>query len=166
MNDHGFKTCAHNCHDHNAQSRLSVAMKNISIFSTLSISFTSNIIHCLISELSRSGGGANVHAKKHQCDEDTYIRFGCPSPQEPGSWVTTPGEIIKFGARLAWGRTGRSLQKTVDCYKLAWQYVYPDQEVPLTDGDTPIDFLWNDNYLCDNVPWLADVPKSESLTGN
>lgn len=94
------------------------------------------------------------------------MEFGCPPTDSPdSSWPTTHEEYIKFASRLMNQRSGKTADEILERYKTAWTILRPNDEIPLTDDGKPIDFLWEPIYPCPKIPWMKDIPKSNSLTG-
>ena len=113
----------------------------------------------------RASKGTQKHNGKHRCNLENPETYGCPNAGQREAWATTDEEFIKFGARLMYQKEGNRKEALLLRYKRAWNNLYPGTVVPLTAKGEPIDFLWDVNYTCPDIPWMADIPPSESLTG-
>lgn len=110
-----------------------------------------------------AANGTALHNKKHTCTSDDQA--GCVSKDKKEAWATTDEEYIKFGARLIIQKGVEMRNKVINRYKIAWAKLHPDEEVPLTSEDEPIDFLWESIHPCEHIPWMAGIPKSNRITG-
>ena len=94
------------------------------------------------------------------------LAYGCPpNGSATSAWPTKDEEYIKFGSRLVNQRSGVTRNMILDKYKRAWKALHPTVEVPLTPNGEPIDFLWEEIYPCNHIPWMKDIPASDPLTG-
>jgi hypothetical protein len=125
-------------------------------------------IYKLISHfiLCRANRGTAIHDNKHRCKSTKLLKqFGCPSEPKSCAWTTTDEEYIKFGSRLINQRVGVKREQILERYMSSWKVLHPDEEVPLTLSGEPIDFLWESIHPCHHIPWMKDIPESNSLTG-
>lgn len=112
----------------------------------------------------RANNGTRKHEKKHRCTPETRLDYKCPKENELGAWATSDEEYIKFAARLIFEKEGAIRDRTIERYKNAWKMLHPDDDVPLTSGNEPIDFLWDMSHPCHRIPWMGAIPRSASLT--
>lgn len=150
---HIIQSLARNC-------IFAISTFTIRLYQSISENYPSSSYFC------RSGGGTFKHNNKHRCTPETRSKYGCPSEECPAAWLTSDEEYIKFGARLVHEKDSIVQTRTIERYKIAWRNLYPREDVPLTPNGEPIDFLWEDFYKCTRIPWMKDIPISQSLTGD
>ena len=131
------------------------------IFNTFVFSCETYHISYHIFSLSSTTRGTSQHdnvPRRHIYNMDAPQMM----PKVPGP----PDDEFVKSARLLVDRHGITHDRTLRRYKIAWMALYPSEEVPLTSEGLPIDFLWDPRHTCPRIPWIGDIPASESLSGN